>query len=51
MEITVSEPEKRTVTSMKVQDTFYVYLIETRLNFFLHYYHMAMIFAERQSMF
>lgn len=31
MEITVSEPEKRTVTSMKVQDTFYVYLIETRI--------------------
>jgi len=34
MEITVSEPEKRTVTSMKVQDTFYVYLIETRWTFF-----------------
>ncbi|XP_069119489.1 sorting nexin-4-like isoform X2 [Argopecten irradians] len=31
MEVTVSEPEKRTTTSMKVQDTYIVYLIETRI--------------------
>ncbi|XP_076455897.1 sorting nexin-4-like [Babylonia areolata] len=31
MEITVSEPEKRTVASMKMQDTFIVYLVETRV--------------------
>ncbi|ESO87762.1 hypothetical protein LOTGIDRAFT_234986 [Lottia gigantea] len=31
MEITVSEPEKRTNASMKMQDTFIVYLIETRV--------------------
>ena len=30
MEIAVAEPEKRVVTSMKVQDTFIVYLVETR---------------------
>lgn len=30
MEISVAEPEKRVVTSMKVQDTFIVYLVETR---------------------
>lgn len=33
MEISVAEPEKRVVTSMKVQDTFIVYLVETRLVF------------------
>ncbi|XP_048730401.2 sorting nexin-4-like isoform X2 [Ostrea edulis] len=31
MEISVAEPEKRVVTSMKVQDTFIVYLVETRI--------------------
>ncbi|XP_033732069.1 sorting nexin-4-like isoform X2 [Pecten maximus] len=31
MEVSVSEPEKRTTTSMKVQDTYIVYLIETRI--------------------
>ncbi|XP_067686547.1 sorting nexin-4-like [Haliotis asinina] len=31
LEITVSEPEKRTNASMKMQDTFIVYLIETRV--------------------
>ncbi|KAK7093117.1 sorting nexin-4-like isoform X2 [Littorina saxatilis] len=31
MEMTVSEPEKRTVASMKMQDTFIVYLVETRV--------------------
>ncbi|XP_050405301.1 sorting nexin-4 [Patella vulgata] len=31
MEITVSEPEKRTNASMKMQDTYIVYLIETRV--------------------
>ena len=30
MEITVSEPEKRSTTAMKMQDTFVVYLVETR---------------------
>lgn len=29
----MAEPEKRVVTSMKVQDTFIVYLVETRLVF------------------
>ncbi|XP_052803527.1 sorting nexin-4-like [Mya arenaria] len=31
MEIRVCEPEKRTSTSMKMQDTYMVYLIETRI--------------------
>ncbi|XP_035828151.1 sorting nexin-4 isoform X2 [Aplysia californica] len=31
MEITVTEPEKKTIASMKMQDTFVVYLIETRV--------------------
>lgn len=31
----MAEPEKRVVTSMKVQDTFIVYLVETRLVFFV----------------
>ncbi|KAK3585801.1 hypothetical protein CHS0354_010582 [Potamilus streckersoni] len=31
MEITVVEPEKRTTSSMKMQDTFIVYLVETRI--------------------
>lgn len=31
MEIAVAEPEKRTTTSMKVQDTYIVYLVETRI--------------------
>ncbi|KAL5009444.1 hypothetical protein ScPMuIL_011749 [Solemya velum] len=31
MTITVSEPEKRTTTSLKMQDTFIVYMIETRI--------------------
>ncbi|GAB1598167.1 sorting nexin-4-like [Argonauta hians] len=31
MEITVSEPEKRTIPSMKMQDTYIVYLVETRV--------------------
>lgn len=31
MEITVSEPEKRTTPSMKMQDTYIVYLVETRV--------------------
>ena len=30
IEITISEPEKRTTTAMKMQDTFVVYLVETR---------------------
>ena len=30
MEITVSEPEKRSTTAMKMQDTYIVYLVETR---------------------
>ncbi|KAL4228923.1 intercellular trafficking and secretion [Mactra antiquata] len=31
MEIRVSEPEKRTTTAMKMQDTYMVYLVETRI--------------------
>ncbi|BFZ06298.1 hypothetical protein BsWGS_09337 [Bradybaena similaris] len=31
MEVTVTEPEKKTIASMKMQDTFVVYLIETRV--------------------
>ena len=31
------EPEKRTNTSMKMQDTYTVYLVETRLPVYLHF--------------